>query len=251
MITLERFKDKVIVVTGASRGIGRATAIRFGQEGGFVFVCYKENKEKADEVVELIKKSGGDGIGLAVDVASPESVRMAFAEIKKSKGKVDVLVNNAGIFLSKLLPEYDEDLMEKVIAVNEKGVYRVTKEILPIIPQGGVIINLASSAGESGSKNDPVYSAGKAAVMGFTKSLAKQLAPKIRVNAVAPGVVETDLILIKDNTENWRKLRREQILLQEFGQPEDIAEAIVFLASSSAKHITGATLDVNGGYYLR
>lgn len=249
MITLERFNGKVIVITGASRGIGRATAIRFGKEGGFIFVCYKENKEKADEVVELIKKNGGDGVSLALDVASPESAREAFEEIKKIKGKVDVLVNNVGVLLNKLLWEYDEDLMEKTISVNEKGIYRVTKEILPLIPQGGVIINLASSAGESGSESDPVYSASKAAVLGFTKSLAKQLAPKIRVNAVAPGVVETDLI--KDNTENWRKLRQEQILLKEFAQPEDIAEAIVFLASDSAKHITGATLDVNGGYYLR
>jgi len=249
MITLERFRDKVIVVTGASRGIGRATAVRFGREGGFVFVCYKENKEKADEVVELIRKSGGGGVSLLLNVALPGSVSEAFEEIKKVKGTVDVLVNNAGILLGKLLPEYDEDLMEKAISVNEKGMYRVTKELLPIMPQGGVIVNLASSAGESGSESDPVYSASKAAVMGFTKSLAKQLAPKIRVNAVAPGVVETDLI--KDNTENWRKLRQEQILLQEFAQSEDIAEAIVFLASSSAKHITGATLDVNGGYYLR
>lgn len=249
MISRERFKDKVIVITGASRGIGRATAIRFGQEGGFVFVCFNKNKEKADEVVDLIRKSGGEGVSLQMDVSLPESVKTASDEIKKIKGRVDVLVNNAGILLSKLLWEYDEDLMEKTISVNEKGIYRVTKELLPIIPQGGVIINLASSAGESGSESDPVYAASKAAVIGFTKSLARQLAPKIRVNAVAPGVVETDLI--KDNTENWRKLRTEQILLREFAQPEDIAEAVVFLASSSAKHITGATLDVNGGYYLR
>jgi len=249
MITLERFKDKVIVITGASRGIGKATAIRFGQEGGFVFVCFNKNNEKADEVVELIKKSGGDGISLQMDVSRPESVKTAADEIKKIKGKIDVLVNNAGIFLGKLLPEYDEDLMEKIISVNEKGIYRVTKELLVIISQDGVIINVASSAGESGSESDPIYAASKAAVIGFTKSLAKQLAPKIRVNAVAPGVVETDLV--KGNTENWRKLRTEQILLREFAQPEDIAEAIVFLASSSAKHITGTTLDVNGGYYLR
>jgi len=249
MINLERFKNKIIVITGASRGIGRATAIRFGQEGGFVFVCFNKNKGKADEVVDLIKKSGGDGISLQMDVSQPESVKIAADEIKKIKGRVDILVNNAGVLLGKLLPEYDEDLMEKVISINEKGIYRVTKELLPIIPQGGVIINLASSAGESGSESDPIYAASKAAIIGFTKSLAKQLAPKIRVNAVAPGVVETDLI--KGNTENWRKLRAEQILLREFAQPEDIAEAIVFLASSSAKHITGATLDVNGGYYLR
>jgi 3-oxoacyl-[acyl-carrier protein] reductase len=249
MITLGRFKNKVIVITGASRGIGRATAIRFGQEGGFVFVCFNKNKEKADEVVDLIKKSDGDGVSLQMDVSQPESVKIATDEIKKIKGRVDVLVNNAGILLGKLLPEYDEDLMEKVISVNEKGIYWVTKELLPIIPQGGVIVNLASSAGESGSESDPIYAASKAAVIGFTKSLAKQLAPKIRVNAVAPGVVETDLI--KNNTENWRRLRTEQILLREFAHPEDIAEAIVFLASSSAKHITGATLDINGGYYLR
>lgn len=249
MITLERFKDKVVFITGASRGIGRATAIRFGQEGGFVFVCYKKNKELAEEVVETIKKSGGDGIALALDVALVESVRGAFEEIKKIKGKVDVLVNNAGISSGKLLWEYDEDLMEETISVNEKGIYRVTKELLPIFSEGGAIVNVASSAGQSGSETNPIYGASKAAVIGFTKSLAKELAPKIRVNAVAPGWVETDLI--KGNTENWRKLRQEQILLKEFAQPEDIAEAIVFLASSSAKYIIGATLDVNGGYYLR
>ena len=246
---MKEFSQKVIVVTGASRGIGRATAIKFGQEGGFVFVGYQTNDQKAAEVVDLIKQSGGLGKMLPMDVSSPESVSRACLEIKKVENRVDVLVNNAGILLNKRLGEYDEDLMEKVISVNEKGVYRVTQELLPMIPQGGVIINLASSAGESGSESDPIYSATKAAILGFTKSLAKQLAPKIRVNAVAPGVVETDLI--KGNTENWRKLREEQILLKEFAQPEDIAEAIVFLASSSARHITGATLDVNGGYYLR
>lgn len=249
MIQQERFKNKVVLISGASRGIGRATAIRFGKEGAFVFVCFRENQSLAEEVVEVIKADGGDGVVLRMDVSSVESVRIAGEEVKKTKGQVDVLVNNAGILLGKLLPEYDEDLMEKAISVNEKGVYRLTKEIVPIIPQGGVIINLASSAGESGSESDPIYSGSKAAVIGFTKSLAKQLAPKIRVNAVAPGVVETDLI--KGNTETWRKLRNEQIPLKEFAQPEDIAEAVVFLASSSAKHITGATLDVNGGYYLR
>lgn len=249
MMKLERFKGKVIVITGASRGIGRATAIRFGQEGGFVFVCYKKNKELAEEVVALIKKSGGGGVSLQMDVSSAESVKSAAEQIKKLKGRVDVLVNNAGVLLSKLLWEYDEDLMEKTISVNEKGVYRVTKELLSLIPQGGVIINLASSAGQCGSESDPVYSASKAAVIGFTKSLAKQLAPKIRVNAVAPGVVETDLI--KGKTKAWCRLRQEQILMREFAKPEDIAEAIVFLASSSTKYITGATLDINGGYYLR
>lgn len=249
MVIIERFKDKIIVITGASRGIGRATAIRFGQEKGFVFVCYQKNKEKAEEVIDFIKKSGGNGVSLQMDVSSPESVKVACDQIKKIKNRVDVLVNNAGILLGKLLWEYDEDLMEKTISVNEKGIYRVTKELLPLIPQGGVIINIASSAGQSGSESDPVYSGSKAAVIGFTKSLAKQLAPKIRVNAVAPGVVDTDLI--KGNTSTWRKLRQEQILLRGFAQPEDIAEAIVFLASDSAKHITGATIDVNGGYYLR
>lgn len=249
MIKLERFKNKIILITGASRGIGRAAAVRFAREGAFVFVCYQKNQDSAEEVVKTVQLEGGEAVSLKMDVSLIESVKLGFEEVKKSKGRIDVLVNNAGILLGKLLWEYDEDLMEKVISVNEKGLYRTTREFLPIIPQGGVIINLASSAGESGSESDPVYSASKAAVIGFSKSLAKQLAPKIRVNAVAPGVVETDLI--KGNTETWRKLRNEQILLKQFAQPEDIAEAIVFLASESAKHITGATLDVNGGYYLR
>jgi len=248
MIKQERFKGKVIIVTGASRGIGKATAIRFGQEGGFVFVCYREEKQEADKVVETVKKGGGDGVSLQIDVSLPESVKKAVLEIKNFKGEIDILVNNAGIILRKKLEEYDEKSMSQVIEVNEKGVYRLTKEALPLINRGGVIINLASSAGEAGS-TDPIYGASKAAIAGFTKSLAKNLAPNIRVNAVAPGAALTDMVL--SEPVEWRQWRLAQIPLGKFAEPEDIAESIVFLASSSAKHITGATLDVNGGYYLR
>lgn len=248
MIKQDRFKGKVIVITGASRGIGRATAIRFGQEDGFVFVCYQENKQLADEVVEKIKKEGGDGLSLEIDVSSPDSVKKAVAEIKNLKGGVNILVNNAGILLRKKLEDYDENLLNKVVEVNEKGVYRLTKEVLTLMKSGGVIINLSSSAGEAGT-TDPIYGASKAAITGFTKSLAKNLAPKIRVNAVAPGAVLTDMVL--NEPLEWRQWRLAQIPLGKFAEPEDIAEAIVFLASESAKHITGATLDVNGGYYLR
>jgi len=248
MIKQERFKGKTIVITGASRGIGKATAIRFGQEGGFVFVGYRENKMAADEVVEMIKKEGGEGFSLEIDVSSLDSVKKAVEQIKNLQNKVDILVNNAGILLRKKLEDYNEELLDQVIEVNEKGVYRLTKEILPLMMSGGVIVNLASSAGEAGT-SDPIYGASKAAIAGFTKSLAKNLAPKIRVNAVAPGAVLTDMVL-KEPLE-WRQWRLAQIPLGKFAEPGDVAEAIVFLASSSAKHITGATLDVNGGYYLR
>lgn len=248
MIQQERFKDKVIIITGASRGIGRATALRFGKEGGFVFVCFKKNKLRAEEVVKELDGVGGKGQPLEVDVSSIESIGKAVEKIKRTKDQIDVLVNNAGIFLGKRLEEYDANSLDEMIAVNEKGVYWLTRQILPLMGEGGVIVNLASSAGEAGS-SDPVYGATKAAITGFTKSMAKALAPKIRVNAVAPGAVLTDLIL--NQPPEWRKSRLSQILLGKFAEPEDIAEAIVFLASDSAKHITGATLDVNGGYYLR
>lgn len=217
---------KVVFITGATGGIGRATAEKFGKEGW--------------EVVGFSSKD--------VDVANPESVNKAFGKAYKNLGRIDCLVNCAGIFGFKNLKDYDFETMEKVIQVNEIGTYLCTKWAAEKMTEGSVV-NISSVAGETGSGTDPVYAGTKGAILAFTKSMAKALAPKIRVNAIAPGIVEDKM----SDARKWEDLTEllENTLLKKMALPSDIADGIYFLASDQAGHITGACLDVNGGYYLR
>lgn len=224
--------DKVVFITGASRGIGAACVKKFSDNGWKVAGFY--NKTQTKNYYQL-------------DVADPDSIKKAFERAFSDFGRVDCLVNCAGIFGYKNLVDYDWELMEKVIHVNEVGTYWCTKEILKYM-QNGSVVNISSTAAQIGS-TDPVYAGTKAAVLGFTKAMAKALAPKIRVNCVAPGVTESDM------TKNMNQERLDQLinmsLLKKVARPEDIANGIYFLAGEEAGHITGACLDINGGYVLR
>ncbi|KKU83005.1 MAG: Bile acid 7-dehydroxylase 1/3, partial [Candidatus Amesbacteria bacterium GW2011_GWC2_47_8] len=222
------FMQKVVFITGASRGIGKATAERFTKEGW--------------KVAGVSNKTEGD---YQMAMNDYDSIQKAMKKATEEMGRVDCLVNCAGIFGYKDLKQYDLETMTKVMGVNEMGMYLVTKEVLNYMTEGSMVF-VSSTAAQVGS-SDPVYAGTKSAVLGFVKSIAKALGPKIRVNCVAPGVTESDM------TKNMNPERLKQLIeltqLKKAAVPEEIADGIYFLAN--ATHITGACLDINGGYVLR
>lgn len=228
---------KVVFITGASRGIGLATVNKFVANGWSVAGFYNQKEgPKIDNVAWF-----------QLDVAKYSSIKEAITLAFQNFGRIDCLVNCAGIFGYQDLAGYDEELIDKVISVNEKGTYLCTKEILNKMVEGS-IVNISSTAAQVGS-TDPIYAASKAAILGFTKSMAKVLGPDIRVNCIAPGITNTEMM----NHHKPERIKQitEATPLKRIANPEDIANAIYFLASDDAKHITGACLDVNGGYVLR
>lgn len=240
---------KAVLVTGASRGIGRATALKLGSEGYAVGVNYKDNAEKVREVVNKIIESGGEAVALKANVGEEEQVdemvKAFVAEFREIYG----LVNNAGIYERKKFHELTLQDWEKTINTNLTGAFLCTKAALPYIPEGGRIVNIASVLAHMGSSQGAHYAASKAGVIGFSRSLARELAPrKIMVNVVAPGATETDIIA--NDTPEKRKDREKITPLGRVGQPEEIADAIVFLLSEKAGYITGETVNVNGGMWM-
>lgn len=240
--------EKVAVVTGASRGIGRAIAIAMGREGAFVVVNYNGSKDKADEVVDEIKKNGGDGIAVQCDVGDMAAAEAFFKDIVKEHGGVDILVNNAGINRDGLLMGMKEDDFDAVIRTNLKGAFNGCKCVArPMMKKkSGRIINMASVAGVIGNAGQANYAASKAGVIGLTKSVAKELASRgITCNAIAPGFIDTDMTAALPDSVKEEAVK--QIPLGSFGEVEDIAEMAVFLASDRAKYITGQVICVDGG----
>ncbi|MGB8454704.1 MAG: 3-oxoacyl-[acyl-carrier-protein] reductase [Anaerocolumna sp.] len=241
-------ENKVAIVTGASRGIGRAIALTLAHYGAKVVVNYCGSKEKADEVVELIKKDGGNAIAYQADVAGFEAVKCMFTEVTKQFGNVDILVNNAGITRDNLILKMSEDEFDAVIDTNLKGVFNCLKHASRIMlkQKSGRIINISSISGVIGNAGQVNYSAAKAGVIGMTKSLAKELGSRgITVNAIAPGYINTDMTaVLKDELKD--KVT-EMIPLRRLGEVGDIAEMAAFLASDKAGYITGQTLQVDGG----
>ena len=243
-----RLKDKVTVITGGSRGIGFATADKFLQEGAKVIIT-ASTQESADKAVALLREKHPDAVvdGISPDLGSLESVREAFRQVGIRYGCVDVLINNAGISESTPFLEYTEETFDKVMDLNVKGVFNATRAASEcMVSRGsGVILSTSSMVSISGQPSGFAYPASKFAVNGLTVSLARELGPKgIRVNAVAPGITETDMM---------KKVPREvidpmiaRIPLRRLGQPEDIANAFVFLASDEASYITGVVLSVDG-----
>lgn len=242
---------QVAVVTGGSRGIGRAIAINLAQAGADVVIFYAGNQAAAEETVSLIQEAGKRGLALQVDVASGEQVASAFKEVLDSFGQIDILVNNAGITKDNLLMRMKEEDWDAVINTNLKGVFLCTKAVTrPMVKQRkGRIINISSVVGIAGNPGQANYVAAKAGVIGFTKTCAKELASRnITVNAIAPGFIATDMTdkLPADVQEGILK----GIPLGRYGTVENIAETVRFLASDAAGYITGQTIQVDGGMVM-
>ncbi len=240
---------KAVLVTGASRGIGRATALKLGNEGYVVGVNYKHNAEKAKEVINEIIASGGEAIALKANVGNEEEVNGMVKTFGGKFGEIYGLVNNAGIYQRKKFHELTLRDWDETITTNLTGTFLCTKAVLPYIPEGGRIVNIASVLAHMGSSQGAHYAASKAGIIGFSRSLARELAPrKITVNIVAPGATDTDIIAY--DTPEKRKDREKITPLGRIGQPEEIADAIVFLLSEKTGYVTGQTVNVNGGMWM-
>ncbi|WAL62716.1 3-oxoacyl-[acyl-carrier-protein] reductase [Thermocoleostomius sinensis] len=244
-----RLQDQIALVTGASRGIGRATALALAAEGAKVVVNYASSNTAADAVVQEIMAMGGDAIALQADVAQSDQVDALFNAVMEKWGRLDVLVNNAGIARDTLLLRMKLEDWQAVIDLNLTGVFLCTKAASKVMlkQRSGRIINVTSVVGEMGNAGQANYSAAKAGVIGFTKTMAKELASRgITVNAVAPGFITTDMTA---------DIKADEILklipLGRYGQPEEVAGLIRFLASDpAAAYITGQIINVDGGMVM-
>ena len=239
---------KTVLITGASRGIGKAAAAAFAKAGYSVIINYNKSRERAEALAAELKKTcGADCRALKADVSKADEVRAMFEQA----GQVDVLINNTGVSSQKLFTDITDKDWRKTIGVNLDGVFYCCREALKamISKKQGVIINISSMWGEVGASCEVHYSASKAGVIGLTKALAKEVGLSgVRVNCIAPGVVMTDMM--KDFDEDTLNELRAETPLNRLGTPEDIARAALFLASDEASFITGQTLGVNGGFVI-
>jgi 3-oxoacyl-[acyl-carrier protein] reductase len=248
------FKDKVAVVTGASRSIGRGIALALAREGCAVVVNYSKSQEEAEEVVNTVKKMGSKAIAVKCDVSKRDEVEAMFKATLKEYGKVDVLVNNAGVGAGGSLLETTDEVWDKHMAVNLKGVFICSQVAARYMVERkyGKIVNISSNSGFGiAMPNETSYAVSKAGVIQLTKSSAYDLGKyNINVNSIAPGAVDTAMLRRRRSEEEYEKLlegRRNKASLGIVGTPEDIANAVLFLASDKAKYITGKTLLVDGG----
>lgn len=246
----QRLQGQVAIVTGASRGIGRATAIALASDGAMVVVNYASSSQAADAVVSEITALGSQAIALQADVAQADQVDAMFQTVMEKWGRVDILVNNAGIARDTLLLRMKLEDWQAVIDLNLTGVFLCTRAASKIMlkQRSGRIVNITSVVGEMGNPGQANYSAAKAGVIGFTKTVAKELASRgITVNAVAPGFIATDMTADLKATEEILKL----IPLGRYGQPEEVAGVIQFLAAdAAAAYITGQVFNVDGGMVM-
>ena len=243
--------NKVALVTGASRGIGRAIALDLARRGARVVVNYHQNAEAAAEVVAAIQANGGEAIPMQADVGDFEQAKGLITTTLDTFGQIDILVNNAGTTRDQLLMLMKEDDWDTVVRINLKGVFNCCKAAARSMmrKRQGRIINVSSVSGIAGQGGQTNYAASKAGVIGFTKSLAKELGPRgITVNCVAPGFVPTDLTA--DLPDDLRQRAIELTPLRRMGRPEEIAYAVAFLASDEAAFITGEVLTVDGGLVM-
>ncbi len=251
----DRFAGRVAIVTGAGRGIGQATADAFRREGARV--AYLDANAAAATAAAGRTIDGGEGLGLACDVSRGADVAAAIAATRDRFGRIDIVVNNAGICTLNLAVDLSEEEWDRVMAVNVKGMWLMCKHALPVMEDGGAIVNIASQAARRPQRFTAHYSASKMAVIGFTRALAVEVAPRVRVNAVSPGTIGTDMI---QHEVNWRVARGfdptpesvergwlDRIPMGRYQQPEHIARTILFLASDEAGETTGECVNVSGG----
>jgi 3-oxoacyl-[acyl-carrier protein] reductase len=246
-----KLKGRTALVTGASRGIGRAIALALAEEGADVAVNYVTREAPARDVADQIQKMGRRAILARADVSDfPDTYQMA-QQVLREFGRLDILVNNAGVSSDKTFVKMDHAAWRKVLAINLDGVFNCTKVFIDqMLRQGyGRVVNVTSVIGQIGNFGQANYAASKAGVMAFTKSLAKELAGKgITVNAVAPGFIETEMVEAIPDKVKARLL--EQIPLRRWGRPEEVGRAVVYLVSPDGDYITGAELSVNGGLFM-
>lgn len=243
--------EKTALVTGASRGIGRAAALELAKAGAKVAVNFAGNRTAAEEVVSMIEAAGGQAMLVQADVGNAADVDAMVKAVVERFGRIDILVNNAGITRDNLIMRMKEEDWDAVIHTNLKGIFNCTKAVSKLMMKQryGRIINMASVVGVMGNAGQANYAAAKAGVIGFTKSMAKELASRnITVNAVAPGYISTDMTA--NLPEQVRLDMQSQIPLQRLGNPEDVAAAVLFLVSPGADYITGQTLHVDGGMVM-
>jgi len=242
---------KTALITGASGGIGQAAALLFAKSGYRVALHYYRGKEKAERLLAQINKDGGEAMAVQADISSEAQVKKMFAHIRAAYGRVDALVNNAGTAEQKLIWDISGEDWDRMFAVNMKGMFLCSREAAAdmVSEKSGSIVNVSSIWGISGASMEVHYSAAKAAAIGFTRALAKELAPSgVRVNCVAPGVIETPMNAHLD--KDILRALREETPLGRLGTPEDVAHSILFLSSDRAAFITGALLSPNGGFVI-
>ena len=248
----DEFAGKVILVTGGSRGIGRAITLAFAELGGQVTFCYRSDRAAAEDTGRAAAARGWQTEPVQADVGRREEVETLVAQVLARHGKIDVLVNNAGQFIRRPVIDISDDEWASVIQSNLYSVFYCSRAVLPAMIKAGqgVIINMASMAGKRGSANHSHYAAAKGGVLAFTRSLAREVIQhNIRVNAVSPGRISTDMLL-RYATDSERQRWQSDTPIRRMGTAEEIAAAVVFLASSASTYIVGETLEVNGGLLM-
>ena len=245
---MKRLLGKIAIITGASRGIGREIAIAFAKEGAGIAIVYSKDDSGAEETLEYLKEIGASAIKIKRDISIFENTAQIVEEVLSHYGKIDILVNNAAQSVIGLFSDSDKEGINKIMNINLLGPMYLTNNVLPhLYGNEGVILNISSMWGEVGASCEVLYSASKGGINSFTKALAKELAPSnIRVNAIAPGVIDTKMneFLSEEDRNNIE----EEIPIGRFGAPEEIASTAVFLCSKDASYITGQIIRVDGGF---
>lgn len=244
---MNRLAQKVAFVTGGSRGIGAAIARRLAGEGAHVVITYTSAAEKAQEVVRSIEQAGGKAVAIAADNADPQAVTEAVRQTASQFGRIDVVVNNAGIYIGKPLEEHTLEDFDRIMNINVRAVFLAIREAAQHMPDGGRMITIGSNmADRAGGPQTALYSMSKSALVGLTKGLARDLGPRsITVNLVQPGPIDTDM-----NPANtaFADQMRSQLSLAEYGTGDDIAGLVAYLASDEGKFVTGSMLTIDGGF---
>ena len=242
---------KSAIVTGGSLGIGTAIALKLAEFGANVAINYRKHKEEAEKVIEKVKDMGCKGLMIQADISNFEDAAKMIDNVKNEFGGLNILINNAGINRDGVIWKMTEEQWDSVIDVNLKGYFNYIRTVAPIFREqkSGKIVNVTSINGLRGKFGQANYSASKAGIIGLTKTVARELGKYgVNVNAVAPGLIETDMM--KQTSEEVRKMAIEEIVLKRIGHPEEVANVVAFLCSEMARHITGEVIKVDGGQYI-